>query len=196
MTYAINEIFTSIQGEGGHSGVPSIFVRFAGCNRKCSFCDTPDETNMELEEEKLLDVIQNYFDESYVENVVFTGGEPMLQPIEPLILALDAMGVICHIETNGTIEVPSNIYLRSYVTVSPKEIDFVQRTGYQLKLIYTGEPVDLKYYFEETNFVRYFLQPEWSGGSELARKAVEVVMEDQTGAWRFGAQIHKLIGVK
>lgn len=196
MSYNINEIFYSIQGEGTFTGVPSLFVRFAGCNKQCSFCDTPDEINQVLEENALIDLMTEQIDLFEVENIVLTGGEPLLQSIEPIVVFLADEGLTCHIETNGSINVSREVADLCYLTVSPKDKDFVQREGHQLKLIYTGEPVDFNYYYDNTSFEYYILQPEWSGGLELAKKAIDMVMKERYGYWRFGAQVHKLIGVK
>ncbi|HET7854340.1 MAG TPA: 7-carboxy-7-deazaguanine synthase QueE [Candidatus Methylomirabilis sp.] len=109
MKYAISELFTSIQGEGEVMGIPSHFIRLYRCDLTCSWCDSKytwvrqdqavegkDYTLMTIEE--ILGWLQN---EPRAPLVTFTGGEPMLQPLLPLVTALDARGYQMVVETNG-----------------------------------------------------------------------------------------------
>lgn len=130
--YRINEIFRSVQAEGANAGKSAVFVRFAGCNLKCKFCDTEHEpfTTMSKEElESKIDELSGH-DKSVL--VVFTGGEPTLQLKEDEPLA-DAHPTA--IETNGILRVPSWI---GWVTVSPKtklEADKLKRAN-EVKVLY------------------------------------------------------------
>jgi len=110
----INEIFTSIQGEGFFTGVPAVFVRTSGCNLKCSFCDTNHESGEEMSIEAILKEVAK----NNIRHIVITGGEPTLQPELPqLVEQLHAKGYFIQIETNGTRPVPTLI---DWVTCSPK----------------------------------------------------------------------------
>ncbi len=131
-TYRINSIFRSIQGEGIFTGWPATFVRFQGCNLKCPFCDTPEAIPVAQEGD-----IKGKLSASLVEIglgrtvahilkvvhdndlIIFTGGEPCLQPIEHLAAALAQEGSWpLHLETNGTLPIPSNL---DWVVLSPKQ---------------------------------------------------------------------------
>lgn len=111
----INEIFYSLQGEGHHSGYPAVFVRFAGCNLKCPFCDTKHSEGIPMSDEDIIHAVNLY----KADWVILTGGEPTLQIDEEFVHLLQrATGKRVAIETNGTHPVPENI---DWVTVSPKE---------------------------------------------------------------------------
>ena len=124
ITLNINEMFETIQGEGAHTGIPSIFVRLQGCPVGCPWCDTKqviDKTNesehfFEIDENKLLSL---FSEQGYVaKHVVITGGEPCMYDLRPLTNLLHENGFSTQIETSGTYEVLCDD--RTYVTVSPK----------------------------------------------------------------------------
>lgn len=138
MKYKINEIFESIQGEGAHTGVPSIFVRLQGCPVGCPWCDTKHtwhiDSALEKSSEQVMDESQeseNYFvlsvdqllqlfeDKGYrAKHIVITGGEPCMYDLRPITHKLDEFGYSCQIETSGTYEVFA--HPNTWVTVSPK----------------------------------------------------------------------------
>ncbi|HEY9062034.1 MAG TPA: radical SAM protein [Pseudobacteroides sp.] len=98
----VNEIFLSIQGESVYTGLPTVFVRFSGCNLRCSYCDTEYayEDGVEMEPEEIFLEIQKYF----YKRVCITGGEPLLQrDLEKLLVLLKDYGVT--IETNGSMDI-------------------------------------------------------------------------------------------
>ncbi|MDR2652248.1 MAG: 7-carboxy-7-deazaguanine synthase QueE [Prevotellaceae bacterium] len=107
----INEIFYSIQGEGANAGMPAIFIRFAGCNLKCPFCDTNHEDHKEYSIEEIIKKIKD-FD---CKNIIWTGGEPTLQLTNEILVYFK--GYYHCIETNGTNPVPNSI---NYIACSPK----------------------------------------------------------------------------
>lgn len=114
----IAEIYQSLQGEGEHTGTPSVFVRTTGCNLRCSFCDTPFTSwNPEGEQRSVEDIVRQVAAFS-CDHVVLTGGEPLLQPgVVPLTEALRSGGHYLTIETAGTIYRPVQADLMS---ISPK----------------------------------------------------------------------------
>lgn len=140
MSYKINEIFVSIQGEGPAIGTPVVFVRFSGCNLSCSFCDTEHEACVEMDavsilesmNQKLMDVGISSCRWRSVRSLVspipcvFTGGEPLLQLDLELVEAVRAEGFALHLETNGTV-VPTQGLLEHFpvVAVSPKSAESV-----------------------------------------------------------------------
>ena len=109
----INEIFLSVQGEGIYTGIPSVFVRVAGCNLNCPWCDSayakPQEAGTEMSVSSIIDEVQKYD----VEHVVITGGEPTIYPEELVLLCseLNSLNKKITIETNSTIFVECNPHL-------------------------------------------------------------------------------------
>jgi len=115
--YAITEIFYTIQGEGPYAGLPAVFVRFAGCNLQCHWCDTEYPANWVMTKDEIINRVRSF---ANVKLVVFTGGEPFRQPIKPLIFELAKTRQV-QIETNGTVPVDwSELYSFCTVVVSPK----------------------------------------------------------------------------
>jgi organic radical activating enzyme len=116
----VNEIFSSIQGEGRFAGCPVTFVRLSGCNLSCEWCDTKYHTNgqvMSVEEvtKKIKELGEN--------TVVWTGGEPLLQQKEIVQVIEQTETLQHHLETNGTLITTKNARLFDYVCVSPKSVD-------------------------------------------------------------------------
>lgn len=117
----VNEIFSSIQGEGAYAGYPVLFIRLSGCTRKCKFCDTQYHNNgKEINNSVIINKIKN----SGKNIVVWTGGEPMLQikDIKDIISSpcLQKLNIQHHLETNGDLPLEDN-KLFNYVCFSPKE---------------------------------------------------------------------------
>ncbi len=195
--YPIVEIFHSVQGEGYHSGESSIFVRFGRCNLRCEWCDT----DFDVFENNNIDEIRSIIFEYNCKKIIFTGGEPALQNLEPLINSLRPMGYKFSIETNGTVEIPEGLI--DWICVSPKDqlypnVSIKQRHGDELKCVYVGQ--DLSIYDELKNgFNHLYLQPcydetkdvIWNGIS--FRQTVEVVKENPE--WNLSLQTHKWMGV-
>ncbi len=116
--YTIAEIFYSLQGEGRNTGMPVVFVRFAGCNLACPWCDTTHDATAALSVESVMAEVAKFDCRS----VILTGGEPLVQhDLEALLRALKAAGYFVAIETNGTIEPSAEAWsLIDYVATSPK----------------------------------------------------------------------------
>lgn len=212
MSYAVKEIFYTLQGEGANTGRPAVFCRFAGCNlwsgreedratAVCRFCDTDfvgtdgDGGGRFASAGALAEAVRKTWPAVDAERarrlVVCTGGEPLLQLDAPLIDALHAAGFEIAIETNGTHSVPPGI---DWICVSPKAgADLLQRAGHELKLIFPqagAEPAQ----FEHLDFRHFFLQP--MDGPERARNtqlAVQYCLEHPR--WRLSLQTHKLLGI-
>ena len=116
MSYKLVEIFESLQGEGRNTGRPCVFVRFAGCNLSCPWCDTDVRERFSMTLDELLAEIASY----KAKTVVLTGGEPTLIEGAPeLIAALKAAGYFIAVETNATVDAPWLQFV-DYVACSPK----------------------------------------------------------------------------
>lgn len=114
--YELVEIFASIKGEGTQAGIPMLFVRFAGCNLACSYCDTAwRKVNIRMTDEELF----NYITTRKPRWVVYTGGEPLIQLTEDLVKPIADAGIRQAIETNATVPNPAIRYM-NYIAMSPK----------------------------------------------------------------------------
>jgi 7-carboxy-7-deazaguanine synthase len=210
MSYAVKEMFLTLQGEGVHAGRRAVFVRFAGCNlwsgreqdratAVCRFCDTDFVGTDGLGGGKfanaslLVAAVEGFWGAGLDDRfVVLTGGEPMLQVDDALIDALHAAGFRIAIETNGTLATHPGI---DWVCVSPKAGSVVvQRTGDELKLVWPQAGIDLAE-VESWSFTHRLLQPmDDARGSANVQAAITVVMERPQ--WRLSLQTHKLLGLR
>ena len=178
--YWVNEIFYSIQGEGFWTGTPSVFLRLAGCNLQCDFCDTAHERpRIEMSITEILEKVLVY----PTRTMVITGGEPALQLEENLVQELHQAGFRVHLETNGTTPLRCQV---DWLTVSPKE-NWVVGSGDELKLVYTGQELE---FYEKSDFKYYFLQPvSQKNTSEVVAKCLA------NPKWRLSLQTHKLLNI-
>jgi len=186
------EIFYSVQGEGTWTGTPAVFVRLAGCNLSCSFCDTDYSLKFFASVE---DVVARVRAEGGAcPTVILTGGEPLAQrESRALIEALRGDGRRVHIESNGTLptELPDDVWL----TVSPKErlAPAMARRANEAKLIVDGR-VPEEWIGAFPSSTPMFLQPEGNKPANVAL-AVEAAKRDPQRL-RLSLQTHKLIGVR
>ncbi len=190
---ALAETFYSVQGEGTWTGTPAVFVRLAGCNLNCRFCDTDYSTKAFASVEQLVSRVRELGADCPM--VVLTGGEPLAQSESAhLIDALRADGRRVHIESNGSIaaELPDDVWL----TVSPKERlrpDMAARAN-EVKLIVDGRvPYEWLDAFA-ARAIPMFLQPEGNKPPNVAL-ALEAAKRDPQRL-RLGLQTHKFIGVR
>jgi 7-carboxy-7-deazaguanine synthase (Cx14CxxC type) len=210
MSYSVKEIFYTLQGEGGNTGRPAVFCRFAGCNlwsgreedreeAICQFCDT-DFVGTDGEGGgrfrrafELAAAVQNAWPDMTQGRplVVCTGGEPLLQVDEELVQALHEAGFEIAVETNGTREAPSGI---DWICVSPKAgADLVLKSGNELKLVYPQQGAEPEQ-FEGLEFEQFFLQPMDGPARELNTDlAVDYCLKHPR--WRLSLQTHKLLGI-
>jgi len=210
MSYAVKEIFYTLQGEGALTGRPAVFCRFAGCNlwsgreedraeAVCNFCDTDfvgtDGTNggRYADAEMLADAVAASWpageDDQFV---VCTGGEPLLQLDPPLIAALHERGFEIAVETNGTVEPPRGL---DWVCVSPKAgAELVVQTGNELKLVFPQQGAEPEA-FADLAFEHFSLQPMDGPnvGENTARAIAYCITHPQ---WRLSLQTHKALGIR
>lgn len=188
----INEIFYSLQGEGTYSGTPAVFVRLAGCNLSCDFCDTDYSLKWLAPVAEVLAQVQQTGGDCPM--VILTGGEPLAQrETSALIEALRADGRRVHIESNGTVAVdlPAEVWL----TISPKERlhDAMAARADEAKLI-VNQRVPLEWISRFGPKTPVFLQPEGNKAENIAL-ALEAVKTDPRRL-RLSLQMHKMIGIR
>lgn len=209
MSYAVKEIYYTLQGEGAQAGRPAVFCRFSGCNlwsgreadratAVCRFCDTdffgtdgpaggkyPDAAG-------LADAVAARWPANAPGALaVCTGGEPLLQLDGPLLDALHARGFEVAVETNGTRPVPPGV---DWVCVSPKAgAPLVVETGDELKLVFP-QPGAEPERFRHLAFRHFFLQPmDGPDREENTRLAAGYCLAHPP--WRLSLQVHKLVGL-
>lgn len=177
----INEIFYSLQGEGFHTGTPALFIRFSGCNLKCSFCDTKHEEGEWMSDEDIVAKAK----ECPAKMVVLTGGEPSLWVDEAFVEKLHQAGKYVCIETNGTHPIPDSV---DWITCSPKGAPVVLTRIDEVKVVYTGDE-DVEPYLSLPAQV-HFLQP---CSCKNTQEVVAYIQEHPQ--WRLSLQTHKWIGI-
>ncbi|MYN14344.1 7-carboxy-7-deazaguanine synthase [Pusillimonas sp. TS35] len=213
MTYAVKEIFHTLQGEGLQIGKPAVFCRFSGCNlwtgreadradAACRFCDTDfvgtDGTlgGKYRSADALADAIASLWpaDDAAHRLVVATGGEPLLQLDAPLIDALHARQFRIAVETNGTVAAPAGI---DWLCVSPKAgAPLVQKRGDELKLVFPQPgllPGDLD--LDALQFDHLLLQP-MDGPTRIQNTDLAIAYCLAHPQWRLSVQSHKFLGIR
>jgi 7-carboxy-7-deazaguanine synthase len=220
VSYAVKEIFLTLQGEGAHAGRVAVFCRFAGCNlwsgreqdragAICQFCDTDfvgtDGTlgGRYASADELADTIAAQWPgkagtgkagtgKAANRYVVLTGGEPMLQVDSALVDALHARGFAIGVETNGTIAPPKGL---DWICVSPKAgADLVVRQGHELKLVFP-QAAAMPEQFADLAFERFSLQPmDGPDVIENTARAVDYCLKHPQ--WRLSLQTHKTLGIR
>lgn len=210
MSYAVKELFLTLQGEGGQAGRAAVFCRFSGCNlwsgreqdrasAACTFCDT-DFVGMDgpgggrFETAEALAAVAAALWRGPADAgrlVVCTGGEPLLQLDEALIAAFHAEGFEVAVETNGTIAAPQGL---DWICVSPKGSEPLAQTfGQELKLVYPQAGVDPAS-FEPLAFERFLLQP-MDGPDRAANTHAAIAYCLDHPLWRLSVQTHKYLGI-
>lgn len=196
-TYRINEIFSTLQGEGINAGTPCIFVRFSACNQACRQethgfdCDTEFVSGRKMTMDDLTKSIKKL--RSKAKWIVLTGGEPALQVDKSLISTLHKLNYRLAIETNGSIKLPSGI---DWITVSPKvaehairqrkanEVKYVRKKGQQIpKTVVKAD--------------HYFISPAFKGhglDKEDLNWCVQLVKKNPE--WKLSVQQHKIWGIR
>jgi 7-carboxy-7-deazaguanine synthase len=210
MSYAVHELFYTLQGEGANTGRPAVFCRFAGCNlwtgreedraaAVCRFCDTdfvgiggPGGGRF-ASAEQLADAVASAWppEREGRRFVVCTGGEPLLQLDGALLDALHHRGFEVAVETNGTIAPVPGI---DWLCVSPKAgSTLVVKAGDELKLVYPqdGAPPEC---FEGLAFTHFYLQP-MDGPARDANTSAALRYCLDHPRWRLSLQTHKLLGI-
>jgi len=193
MNLNVNEIFYSLQGEGGRTGQASIFIRLAKCNLACSFCDTDFERGVKMGLEELLGEIADW----PCRWIVWTGGEPTLQLTDEVVAFFKERGYLQAIETNGTRPLPAGI---DYITCSPKQqfrkvrklIPAVDELRFPMRV---GDPLPDISVLPRTD--RYLLSPIFEGQQMIPENVDYCIsLIKQHPEWALSLQTHKLIGIR
>ena len=199
MSLIVNEIFYSLQGEGGRVGEASIFIRLTKCNLACDFCDTDFAQGKTMSVSEILNEIR-VFDCRWI---VWTGGEPTLQLTDEIIAFFKKNGYFQAIETNGTRKIPAGI---DYIACSPKRSSVIERSRNTVKNR-IPEVDELRFPMRKGDLLpdistlpkakHYFLSPVFNG-QDIVRENVEYCVEliKQNSQWTLSLQVHKLIDIR
>lgn len=183
----VNELFYSIQGEGANAGMPAVFIRLAGCNLKCPFCDTQHESYTEMTVEVLKTEVEKY----HCPNIIWTGGEPTLQLTDEILSCFS--GYYHCIETNGTSKVPSKI---DYIACSAKASTALLNKNFE-KVDEIRCPVKKGDALPEIQLLpkatRYYISPI-DVREENVAYCLQLIAENPS--WRLSVQLHKLLKIK
>ncbi len=207
--YTVKEIFYTLQGEGAQAGRAAVFCRFAGCNlwsgreqdratAQCTFCDTDfigvneDGGKFTTAEELAQRIADAWQGKGGIPYVVFTGGEPLLQLDDALIVAMHAVGFEVGVESNGTLPAPAGI---DWLCISPKGSNALAQTcGQELKLVYPQLNA-LPESFAALDFEHFYLQPMDSAAQQSNTAAcIKYCMAHPQ--WQMSLQTHKLTGIR
>ncbi|KAA6337088.1 7-carboxy-7-deazaguanine synthase [termite gut metagenome] len=192
MNLNVKEIFYSLQGEGGRQGEASIFIRLAGCNLKCNFCDTDFEGGTEMNPDQILTAIRPF----PCRWIIWTGGEPTLQLTDKHLLLFKQAGYRQAIESNGHRPLSG---LLDYTVISPKGNPLyakpINATADEIRL-----PVQVGDTIPEIDLLpvakHYFLSPIFDADKTKANIDFCVKTIKQHPQWRLSLQMHKLIGIE
>ena len=199
----VNEIFYSLQGEGHYTGTPAVFVRFAGCNLRCWFCDTDFEKGVEMSEDEIVEAVLQY----PTRYVVIKGGEPTLQITASLCDKLHAHGLYLMMETNGTHSLPEGCQI-DWITCSPKLIDVEEgmrklatirlRHIDELKVVFEDSSTQDMALYEQIPATEYRLQPcdtqDPLCNQAILNKTIKYIL--QHPKWKLSLQTHKILHVR
>lgn len=209
------EIFYSIEGEGKRAGEPCVFIRFAGCNLKCSYCDTPyaqdaTQCNNDMSVAQIAKEVYKYKDKCT--NVTLTGGEPLLQDLEELLFTLAYRGFHINIETNGSIKYQGRRFLdkvfltKDYKSISSGEnhkmllenFSDVRDTDVVKCVVGSLEDLEDAYYFyKQLSYEYWWASPYWYFspvyGKLEPKDIVEFLKQHPVNKGRVQLQLHKYI---
>lgn len=198
--YSVKEIFYSLQGEGLNTGRAAVFIRFAGCNLSCPFCDTDWKNGKPMSAGEIVAEAQSLAKRQLPSLVVLTGGEPTLQVDAHLVDLLHTKFAEVAIETNGTRPIPRGV---DFITLSPKE-DFCSGgpevmigKADEVKVVFDANH-NPEFWFAHTMAKEYFLQPCDTGNEAQNRyineKCVKYIKEHPW--WRLSLQTQKILSIR
>ncbi|MDJ0658814.1 MAG: 7-carboxy-7-deazaguanine synthase QueE [Crocosphaera sp.] len=197
ITYPIVETFHSIQGEGTWTGMSAFFIRLAGCDVHCPWCDQKESWTSHIYPQQSVQMLAQTAKAANPAMVVITGGEPLLYNLFPLTKALQKLGLRVHLETSGAHPFSGQF---DWVTFSPKPFQVPHESIYsqvnELKVIIATEE-DLHWAEEQAEKVPAevikYLQPEWNHPDSQSLIFDYILDHPQ---WRMSLQIHKFLGVR
>lgn len=192
------ETFYSIQGEGNYQGHAAFFIRLAGCDVGCVWCDVKESWDANKHAVRSVESLLQEVKQTAASIVIITGGEPLMYDCLPLTEALQQAGYKTHVETSGAYPLSGKW---DWVCVSPKKfkapLDSVLAQADELKVVVFNK-TDIAWALQHAEKVNstclLFLQPEWSKEKEMLPLMTTFIQENPT--WKLSLQIHKYMGVR
>lgn len=191
------EHFYTLQGEGFHSGKAAYFIRLAGCDVGCHWCDVKESWTAENQPVYTVDHLREYVMSTPAKIVVVTGGEPLMHNLEPLTQILKEQGIRTHIETSGSSPLSGSW---DWICLSPKKFKAPLAecisAAHELKIVVYNHH-DFKWAEEFASQVNteciLYLQPEWSKRKDMEPLIVQYIKENPQ--WNLSLQTHKYIDI-
>ena len=196
--YPIMEHFYSIQGEGRYAGTPAYFIRLAGCDVGCSWCDVKESWEVSKDQYVDLDTILEFIIKSKAKNIIITGGEPAMYDLGLLTQRLKQNENFVHLETSGAYQISGTF---DWVCVSPKRfklpIDESLAMADELKVIVVNRQ-DLSWGIELAKLTstkcNLFFQPEWDRREKVQSSIVDFIKDNPQ--WNLSLQVHKYLSIR
>lgn len=195
--YPVMEYFYTLQGEGFHQGKAAFFIRLAGCDVGCVWCDVKESWAEDKHPKRSVEALMNEVKKSAARIVVITGGEPLMHDLGSLTEVLHENGYQVHIETSGAWPMSGKA---DWICLSPKKfkapLDSLIPLASELKVVVFNAS-DLawaeKYAQQVDPNCRLYLQPEWEKSSVVTPLIINYIKENPQ--WEFSLQMHKYIHV-
>ena len=195
--YPVMEHFYTLQGEGFHQGRAAYFIRLAGCDVGCVWCDVKESWEEDKHPRLSVDKLLEQVSQTKAKIVVITGGEPLMHDLSPLTAALHAHGYQVHIETSGAWPLSGG---PDWVCLSPKKfkapLESVIPHANELKVVVFNAS-DLAWAEKYASMVppgcKLYLQPEWEKSAQVTPLIINYIKENPQ--WEFSLQMHKYIHV-
>ncbi|MEP6682949.1 MAG: 7-carboxy-7-deazaguanine synthase QueE [Parafilimonas sp.] len=201
-TFAVMEAFYTLQGEGFHQGKAAYFIRLAGCDVGCFWCDVKDSWDSTLHPQKTIEeIVEEVCSQRSMVNgspiIVITGGEPLLHDLDLLTQQLRALKFRTHVETSGSSTLSGNW---DWICLSPKKfkkpLNEVLNAAHELKVIIYNKS-DFNWAEENAAQVssncKLYLQPEWSKSAQITPLIIDYIKNNPQ--WQLSLQVHKYINI-
>ena len=193
----VMEHFYTIQGEGHHQGSAAYFIRLAGCDVGCVWCDVKESWQEDTHPRYRIDELVEAVSKTPAQIVVITGGEPLMHRLEHLTAALQGAGLKTHIETSGAHPLSGSW---DWICLSPKKfkppLPEILPEADELKVVVfnTSDFAWAEQYAEKVSAeCRLFLQPEWEKSDKITPLIIEYIKKNPR--WQLSLQVHKFVGV-
>lgn len=196
-TLPVMEAFYTIQGEGFHQGKAAYFIRLAGCDVGCVWCDVKESWNADIHPQRSIEEITDFVTQTPAKIAVITGGEPLMHNLDELTASLRKKNIRTHIETSGAYSISGTW---DWICVSPKKFkaplpDVLAKANELKVVIYNRSDFEWaeKHAAEVSSACKLYLQPEWSKAGIMTPLIVDYIKANPK--WELSLQIHKYINV-
>jgi 7-carboxy-7-deazaguanine synthase len=197
LSLPVMEHFYTLQGEGFHQGKAAYFIRLAGCDVGCVWCDVKESWDVSKHPLKSISYLVDQVKQTPARIVVITGGEPLMHDLTVLTTALQESGFQTHIETSGAYPLSGNW---NWICLSPKKFkaplpELINKADELKVVIYHKSDFDWaeKYAALANPTCKLYLQPEWDKAAEVTPQIIDYIKANPQ--WQLSLQVHKYINV-